>query len=132
MKFSIAAVQPIKVQRFLIGLLDKTLLCGLKAVEIVGRRAKAKPPYEDGFNNFAELEDVSDEVVIDDAHPRAMVGCGDNKALALQPPQSFPPRVRAYIVAIRQHFGLQSRTRLERSEERRVGKEWVSQCRSRW
>ena len=56
---------------------------------------------------FADLEDIADEIVVDHAHARALVGIGHDETFALQAPQRLAHRVGAHPVASRQILGLQ-------------------------
>src|SRR3546814_9702875 len=77
---------------------------------------KQKTAYE------MRISDWSSDVCSSD------LGCGcDRQEVAGAAPRRA--RARLPVAAGRDHS---ASVRLERSEERRVGKEWVSTCRSRW
>ena len=63
-----------------------------QTVEIPRRRTLTEAAHEDRLDRLANLENVANEIVVDSAHPRALVGIGDDEALALKPPQGLPDR----------------------------------------
>ena len=82
-------------------------------VQIPGRRPLTKASHENGLDRLANLENVADEIVVDGPHARALVGTGDDEALALQSPQGLPDGVRAHRIARREFLGLEPRARFE-------------------
>ena len=77
------------------------------------RRPLAEAAHDERLERLADLEDVADEVVVDDPHARALIGVGDDEALALQPPERLAHRIGADPVARREILGLQPGARLE-------------------
>ncbi len=84
-----------------------------QAVQIAGRRPLTKASHENGLDRLANLENVADEIVVDAAHPGALMGTGDDEALALQSPKGLPDRIGAHPIARGKLFRLQPRAGFE-------------------
>ena len=87
--------------------------CLAQAHQVGRGHALAEAADDEWLQRLADLEDVAHEVVIDRAHTRALIGIGDNEALALEAPQRLAHRVCADRIALGELLGLEPGARLK-------------------
>src|SRR3546814_14052842 len=96
----------------------------------VGERADVRPVALDQCPPLGEVEEAGRRLILADQHLAAPGR--DPVPLVDQPPRARGAEAVEMQAAQRQFLWREADARIARSEERRVGKECVSTCRSRW